>query len=110
MTPRASNIAREQVVSTDAIISTDAGSFKEFETMLIFRSQPHPLPGGFAAVFTFDAASAFLGVEWEPTIPSPEARRAGHLRAYRKARNRFLRDVRALTGLRIALVDLGGRQ
>lgn len=76
--------------------------------MMIFKSQPHALPGGYTAEFTFDAASAFLGVEWAPTMPFPEARRAGLLRAYRKARNRFLRDVQALTGLRIALVDLGG--
>lgn len=76
--------------------------------MLIFQSQPHRLPGGYVVEFTFDAATPFLGVEWAPTMPSPEARRAGLLRAYRKARNRFLRDVQALTGLRIALVDLGG--
>lgn len=78
--------------------------------MNILKSQPCRLPGGYVAEFTFDAASAFLGVEWEPTMPPPEARRAGLLRAYRKARNRFLRDVQALTGLRIAIVDLGGQR
>lgn len=78
--------------------------------MTVIKSEPCRLPGGFAATFTFDATTAFLSVEWAPTMPPPEVRRTGHLRAYRVARNRFLRDVRALTGLRIALVDLGGRQ
>lgn len=78
--------------------------------MNILKSQPCRLPGGYTAEFTFDAASAHLSVEWAPTMPPPEVRRTGHLRAYRKARNRFLRDVQALTGLRIAIVDHGGRQ
>jgi hypothetical protein len=74
--------------------------------------QTYDLPGGASATFTFTAPDQ---VGFERTLPaklSSFEEFAAFLRAYVAARRQFLEAVRALTGLRIAVVDElpGGHQ
>ena len=76
--------------------------------MIYIKAKPFRLPGGYLASFSFDIKTSVVEVEWEPNLPPPEARRAGFVRAYRKARNEFLADVSSGIGGPVFVIEAGG--